>query len=670
MSHIPRSLSTKYALTIGCALAISLLSASALEFYFSYQEYTAHASQIGSMEATSASSTIEQFLKEIERQVEWASPPLWTPADQVIAEREMGFYRVRKQVPAVTALSYIDASGKELVRVSRLDPDVPRVQEDFSTLPAVESARAHESYFGGVYFQDGSVPHMTMAWRDLHSPGGVTVAEINLGLIWSVISQIQAGEGGYAYVADAAGNLIAHPDVNLVLSKTDLSEYPQFKRALAEARTFRAASTHQELGIGGKAQLRGPRGGPPQPATTSQELGIGGKEVLVSHRTIKGPGWFVFVEQPVEEVFARLYEAIGRKLASLAIGVAMVVLVSLWLSRRMVQPIRALEAGAARIGRGELQQRIQVRTGDELEALADEFNLMASQLNELYMGLEQRVAERTEELAITLRQLEVKSRELEMASRHKSEFLANMSHELRTPLTAVIGFSEVLIQRMFGDLNRKQEEYLGDILDSGRHLLSLINDILDLAKVEAGAVELELSSFWLPEALEHSVQMLRETAARRGVAVQTDVADDVGIVQADLRRVRQILFNLLSNALKFTAAGGTVQVTAGLRGDMVQIAVRDTGIGIAPDDQIRIFEAFQQAGTATGDAPDGTGLGLALVKRLVELHGGHIWVESELGIGSTFAFTLPVSQSNSPVGQAAKPNPPAAEDLPVLSPVG
>jgi signal transduction histidine kinase len=376
----------------------------------------------------------------------------------------------------------------------------------------------------------------------------------------------------------------------------------------------------------------------------------------------------VFVEHPLDEAYLPLTESVRRSVVLLVVALVLSTLASLALARRMTDPIRVLQRGAARIGAGALDERIQIRTGDELEALAEDFNRMASQLRDLYTGLEQRVAERTGELAITLRELEAKSRELEVASRHKSEFLANMSHELRTPLTSVIGFSEVLLQRMFGDLNAKQEDYVQDILDSGRHLLSLINDILDLAKVEAGAVELELSKFWLPEAIEHSVQMLRETATRRGIMVQLDVAEDIGIVEADPRRVRQILFNLLSNALKFTSAGGTVHVMARRDAEIVEIAVRDTGIGIAPEDQARIFESFQQAGTAAEGAQEGTGLGLALVKRLVELHGGRIWVESALGTGSTFTFTLPARQTELPITAVPDPSASAADDFPALRP--
>ncbi|MBA3331606.1 MAG: response regulator [Actinobacteria bacterium] len=257
------------------------------------------------------------------------------------------------------------------------------------------------------------------------------------------------------------------------------------------------------------------------------------------------------------------------------------------------------------------------------------------------------------------REIEDKSLQLEVVSRHKSEFLANMSHELRTPLNAIIGFSEVLLEKMFGELNDKQAEYLRDILTSGQHLLSLINDILDLSKVEAGRMELETASFSLREALENGLTMLKERAGRHGVALELEVDPHLDVIEADERKLKQVVFNLLSNAVKFTPDGGRVEVTAHRVDGDVQVAVSDTGVGIAPEDQERIFEEFRQVGQGSAKA-EGTGLGLALTRRLVELQGGRIWVESEVGAGSTFTFTLPAARS-------APPNLPTHEVAPAES---
>lgn len=236
--------------------------------------------------------------------------------------------------------------------------------------------------------------------------------------------------------------------------------------------------------------------------------------------------------------------------------------------------------------------------------------------------------------------LKARTAEVEVASRHKSEFLASMSHELRTPLNAVIGFSEVLLERMFGDLNDRQEEYLRDIWSSGKHLLELLNEILDLSKVEAGQMTLEPTEFSLQEALGHGLALVRERAARHGIRLGLEVAPEVGLVRADELRIKQVIVNLLSNAVKFTPDGGRVEVRARTEGSEVLVTVADTGTGVAAADRERIFQSFQQGGRRASTT-EGTGLGLTLSKRIVELHGGRIWVESELGVGSTFGFAIP-----------------------------
>jgi signal transduction histidine kinase len=241
-----------------------------------------------------------------------------------------------------------------------------------------------------------------------------------------------------------------------------------------------------------------------------------------------------------------------------------------------------------------------------------------------------------------LHEVEQKSRQLELAGRHKSEFMANMSHELRTPLNAIIGFSEVLQEGLFGELNEKQSDYVNDILDSGRHLLSLINDVLDISKVEAGRMELEPGKFSLIEALDRGLTIVRERASRNGIGLSLDVEGEIGPIEADERKIKQVIFNLLSNAVKFTPYGGHVEVVARLVDGHAEVAVRDSGPGIAPEDQERIFEDFRRAPGGGSAAVEGTGLGLPLARRFIELHGGQLWVESQPGLGSAFTFTLPL----------------------------
>jgi signal transduction histidine kinase len=245
------------------------------------------------------------------------------------------------------------------------------------------------------------------------------------------------------------------------------------------------------------------------------------------------------------------------------------------------------------------------------------------------------------------REIEDKSRQLDAASRHKSEFLADMSHELRAPLNAIIGFSEVLSERMFGEINDEQAEYLADILESGRHLLSLINDILDLSKIEAGRMEVEPPEFDLPGAIQNTLLLARERALRRGIALGCAIGEDIGRIHADERKVKQVRLNLLSNALKFTPEGGRIDVAARLRDAAVEVSVADTGVGIAAEDQAAVFEGFRQVGAASKKV-EGTGLGLAISRKFVELHGGTIRVASELGAGSTFTIALPLPDTGRP----------------------
>ncbi|MGY4653531.1 ATP-binding protein [Mycobacterium sp. URHB0021] len=244
-----------------------------------------------------------------------------------------------------------------------------------------------------------------------------------------------------------------------------------------------------------------------------------------------------------------------------------------------------------------------------------------------------------------VRALETKTRQLEVASRHKSEFLASMSHELRTPLNAVIGFSEVLLDRLFGEINERQEEYLRDILNSGRHLLEVLNDILDLSKVEAGQMVLEPCTFDVGSVLEWATATQRVRATAHAITITVQLADDVGVVETDERRFKQVVLNLVSNAVKFTPDGGSVSIAACRQGTELIVTVTDTGVGVPPEDQTRIFESFQQGGRGPLKE-EGTGLGLTLSRRIVTLMGGRMWLESTPGVGSTFGFAVPAQRAH------------------------
>ena len=363
-------------------------------------------------------------------------------------------------MPAITELAQLDASGKERLRVSRLAMDVVASGTDFSKEPKFTEAVARKVYYGSVYFRRESEPYMTLAIAGTRRDAGVSVAEVNLKLIWDVVSQIKVGERGHAYVVDAQGRLIAHPDISLVLRNTDMSRLAQVNAARG--------------GTGGE-------GGASERVQESED--ISGRKVLTAYAPVAPLGWLVFVELPATEAYAPLYAALQRLGVVLLATLGFAVLAGMFLAGRMVGPIQALRAGAERIGGGDLAQRIRIKTGDELEALADQFNDMAGRLQESYAGLEQKVEERT-------REVEEKSRQLEMASQHKSQFLASMSHELRTPLNAIIGLTEMMVSNAARFGTEKAAEPLRRVHRAGSHLLGLINQVLDLSKIEAGKLEL------------------------------------------------------------------------------------------------------------------------------------------------------------------------------------
>jgi len=369
----------KYALLLITLVGIALLINSVSDFWFSYQENKEALVRVQQEKAAAAAQRIGEFVEEIERQIGWTTHAQWVAAP--LDQRRSDYFRLLRQVPAITELSQLDGAGKEQLKVSRLAMDSVGSEEDFSFAPAFTQAKAHGVCFSPVYFRKESEPYMTLAITRAGKNAGVTVAEINLKLIWDVINALKIGQGGYAYVVDEHGRLIAHPDISLVLRDTDLSKLPQVAAALAASQGVQAA---------------------PGAATVAKNMA--GWSVLTAHAAISPLGWLVFVEVPLAEAFAPLYGAAWRTGSVLILGLVGAGLVALVLARRMTGPIRSLQAGAARIGAGELDRRIEIHTGDELEGLAEQFNHMAADLQKSYAELEQKVEERTAELSEALDQ--------------------------------------------------------------------------------------------------------------------------------------------------------------------------------------------------------------------------------------------------------------------------
>ena len=772
---------TKYVGLFVLVVTVALLSNGMFDVYFYYQEHKAALVRIQREQAEAASAKISQFIKEIESQLGWTTQLPWSASS--IEQRRFDALRLLRQVPAITELAQVDSSGKERLRVSRLAMDVVGSGIDFAKEPKFTEAAANKIYYGPVYFRRESEPYMTLSLAGTRRDAGVSIAEVNLKLIWDVVSQIKVGERGSAYVIDRQNRLIAHPDISLVLRNTDMSRLPQVRAA-------RAAPAGETSELADDLQVA---------------QNIQGREVLTASAPIEPLGWRMFVELPVEEAYASLYEAMYRLAYVLLAALIFATLAGVFLARRMVGPIQALRAGAARIGSGDFAQRISIKTGDELEGLADQFNDMGARLQESYADLEGKVEQRTSELAqsvgelralgevsqavnstldleqvlstivakatqlsnteagaiyvfdelqqefrlratygmtedmiaamrdmhaglseaigeateqgepvqiadlrnepasaineIILRagyrarllvpllrseeifgalvvrrkepgefskgtvdllrtfatqsvlaiqnarlflEIEEKSRQLAEASKHKSQFLANMSHELRTPMNAILGYTELILDGIYGEPAEKMIGVLTRVQSNGKHLLGLINDVLDLSKIEAGQLTLSLGDYSIKDMVYNVFGTVESIAKNKKLELKVEIPAQLPAAHGDERRLTQVLLNMVGNALKFTDHGSVTIKTVADQ-DTVTVSVIDTGPGIAPADQAKIFEEFQQADSSTTKEKGGTGLGLAIARQIVEMHGGRMWVESELGKGSTFLVSLPVN---------------------------
>jgi signal transduction histidine kinase len=598
----------KYVALFLAVVAVVLLTNIAFEIAFSYQEHKSSLIRIQREQAEAAAAKIGQFIKEIESQVGWTTQLPWSAG--TMDQRRFDGLRLLRQVPAVTELAQLDSSGKEQLRVSRLAMDVIGSQTDFSKEPKFTEAAARKVYYGPVYFRRESEPYMTLSLAGTGRDAGVSVAEVNLKLIWEVVSQIKVGEHGQAYVIDAQGRLIAHPDISLVLRNTDMTQ-------LAHVKAARAGTSAPADPVRGAKDIRG-------------------RDVLTAYAPVSPLGWLMFVELPADEAYAPLYAAIERSALLLCAGLALAFFSGLFLARRMVIPIQAMRRSAARIGGGDLTERISIKTGDELEALAEQFNSMAAQLQESYAGLERKVEERTHQL--------------ELANLAKSRFLAAASHDLRQPLQAL----DLFVAQLADHMKTGEGGRLVERIDAAVATMNeLFNALLDISRLDAGVLATNVVEMPVARMLTRIESTFAQAALNKGLSLK--VVASSAWIRSDFILLERVMLNLVSNAVRYTTSGGIV-VGCRHRGEQIRIEVCDSGPGIPEDQRRNIFGEFYRL--SKGDSHGGLGLGLAIVDRLCTLLGHPIELISRVGQGSRFSITVPLAQA-----QPQFAEPPVAEPV-------
>ena len=462
----------KYVATFIGIVCLALLVGEAPKSWLSYREQTALLARIQQRESQFAAEKISQFVKEVEGHLAWATLLPWRAG--MFDEWRFDAARVLRQVPSLMEIAQLDGAGHELFRVSRQTMDAIESDVDHSHDPVFVQAMTNKIYYGPVYFVDGSEPHMLIAVAGSGPDRSVVIGEVNLKFIWDVVSQINVGKRGHAYVVDASGRLIADPDISLVLRNTDMSRLPQVRAASAP----QAAADQYVTAVDNR-----------------------GRSVLSAYTTVAPLNWLVFVELPTAEAYAPIYAAIARSAISVVAAMAVALLAGLLLTRRMVVPIRALHDGAVRIGHGDLTQRIAIKTGDELEVLGDQFNMMAARLQESYATLERKVEERT--------------RQLELANLAKSRFLAAASHDLRQPLHALGLFVAQLYDRMHAD---ERSRILARIDAALSAMNELFNALLDISKLDAGLLSPEITEFPVAKLLDRTrYDLHRSRAGKRTI---------------------------------------------------------------------------------------------------------------------------------------------------------
>jgi signal transduction histidine kinase len=592
-------------------IAGGLISAGLLEVYFRHKESLAQIHLAQQEAASQAALQIERFIQDIAKTMKAFTKSAGASVPMLFDEYDFELRRLLYIAPALTEGLVMDTDGIIQAQASRFRAVSPLARQDLSQSVAFQESKHGKTHFGTVYFRDND-PYLTVAVPIEPLPGevmGVLQAETSLRDILDVVSGVRFPGAGYRYVITRSGDLIAHSDIRLVLQRRDLS-------LLAQVKTAFQASTDA---------LR-----PKAIVAYNTE----GQKVFSSHALIPVLDWAVFIERPVREAYAPIYASMLRTSALLLVGLGVALLATLLVRRRVVRPLESLRQGVERIREGDLNTRLDVKTGDEIETLAEEFNKMATHLREAYTGLEQKIAERTQALTIA-------NERLEEASLLKSQFLANVNHELRTPVSAIIGYGGLVLSDTEGRISPLQKENLQDLLNNAERLLNLIDSLLDFAKIEAGKMDVRIEPIDVDEIIRTAIFTVESTLNNTPFQIVPHIASDIPVLYTDRDKLKQIILNLLDNAVKFTERG-EITISACQQNGALKLVVSDSGIGIPEEHLKRVFEEFHRGGSSTTKKYRGTGLGLAIVKRLSVLLGGNIEVSSQVGVGSNFTLTLPL----------------------------
>lgn len=638
-------LAAKFAVAFVGLVTLVLLINGVVDLLLNYGDAKRTAIEVQREKAHAAAERVESFISEIESQIGWTTRAEWRRISP--EQQRYDFIRLLRQAPAITEVAYLDPSGREQLRVSRLEPDVVGSGKDFSTAPRFTRALAEKVWFGPVYFRRGSEPYMTVSVAHAGRDPGVTVAEVNLKLIWDVVSSIHNGAGGYAFVVTASGRLIAHPDLSLVLRDTDLSTLPEVATALEARRTGA------------------------NPDTTDYEIttAFDGGSVLAAHATIPRVDWIVFVQLPLGEAMAPLYASVVQTLALMGLGVMLATVAGTFLAHRLVVPIRQLEDGAERFGSGDLSERIVIRTGDEIETLADRFNLMASRVQESYETLEAKVEERTRDLNRSLDDLHKAQDRLVQSEKLASlgQLTAGIAHEIKNPLNFVNNFASLsseLVEELQEALQpvaldpKIREEVdeiadllkgnLGKVVQHGKRADSIIKNMLLHSRSGSGEHRLVEINALVEESLNLAYHGARAAQPDFNITLDRSLDPEAGVADVYPQELTRVLLNLMSNGFYATEKRKAVETEPGYEpilsvttrdlGESVEIRVRDNGTGIPDSVKAKMFDPF----FTTKPAGEGTGLGLSLSHDiLVKQHGGAIDVATEAGQFTEFTITLP-----------------------------